>query len=313
MIESEQDLGSAIESESSENVSDVNASNELSQAVPDAAYRAQSELRVHELLALLACFVFPALGGWLLHAIRSQLSRPSEGIISDYNLTIFLLASEVRPLTHLIKLVQRRTLFLQRTISAAAVQKTNKLNPKIADMTKRLEELESRVSDSVMISTKAEAGTPSQTEELISKASTQANNDLRKTLQPEIDALSRAMRRYEKKNMTSAIQVETRLQELEGRVQDVVIIAAATQRNADKQAGRYTAILANWISACVVVPVQYAIYLLTLPQRMLIAFARWAKRRLGIATGPPKGQKGKSTTRLDQPRRKNSKERVKSG
>ena len=50
-------------------------------------------------------------------------------------------------------------------------------------------------------------------------------NDLQNTLLPEIDALSRASRatkRYEKKNVTSAKQIEARLQKREGRVQNVV-------------------------------------------------------------------------------------------
>ena len=57
---------------------------------------ATNELYTHEVLALLSCFLFPLLGAYLLHTIRSQLSRPSEGLVSNYNLTIFLLASELR-------------------------------------------------------------------------------------------------------------------------------------------------------------------------------------------------------------------------
>lgn len=279
----------------------------------DQALKAQNELRLHELLALLACFVFPALGAWLLHAIRSQLSRGSESLISDYNLTIFLLASEVRPLSHLIKLVQRRTLYLQRTISAvAAEERTAQLAPKFADLSKRLEELEAHVADSVMVSVRNETGGPSEADELINKASMQANSDIRKTLQPEIDALNRAMRRYEKRTMTSAIQVEGRLQDLESRVQDAVVLAAATQRNANKQAGRYSAVLLNWISAFVVVPVQYFFYILTLPQRILSTLTGKAKQKLGFASksARPSTQKPRAAGKPEQ-KRKSSKERAK--
>ncbi|CAK7217154.1 hypothetical protein SCUCBS95973_003046 [Sporothrix curviconia] len=76
------------------------------------------ELYRHEVLALLACFVFPVLGAFLLHALRSQLTRPSEGLISDFNLTVFILAAEVRPLRHFLQLVQARTLHLQRVVHA---------------------------------------------------------------------------------------------------------------------------------------------------------------------------------------------------
>ena len=45
------------------------------------------------------------LGAYLLHTIRGQLTRPSEGLVSDYNLTIFLCAAEIRPVSHLIKMI----------------------------------------------------------------------------------------------------------------------------------------------------------------------------------------------------------------
>jgi len=211
----------------------------------------------------------------------------------------------------MIKLVQRRTLFLQRTISASAEEKhTGQLDPKIADIGKRLEELESHVADTVMITTKSDAGTPSQADELIARASTQANADLRKSFQPELDALNRAMRRYEKRTMTSAIQVETRLQDLEAKIQDVVILAAATQRNANKQSGNYLPVLLDWMSACVVVPVQYAIYVLTLPQRTLTAVVSWGKVKLGFASKSSKSQNSKIAPRAGQKRR-SSKESAK--
>ena len=79
---------------------------------------AANELYIHEVLALLSCFISPLLAAYLLHAIRSQLSRPSEGLISNYNLTIFVLASELRPMAHLVKLIQARTLHLQRVVNA---------------------------------------------------------------------------------------------------------------------------------------------------------------------------------------------------
>ncbi|CAK7203543.1 hypothetical protein SEUCBS139899_006277 [Sporothrix eucalyptigena] len=74
------------------------------------------ELYRHEVLALLSCFAFPVVGAYLLHALRGQLTRPSEGLISDFNLTVFILAAEVRPLRHFLQLVQARTLHLQRIV-----------------------------------------------------------------------------------------------------------------------------------------------------------------------------------------------------
>lgn len=191
---------------------------------------AQKELRMHEILALSACFLFPVVGAWLLHAIRAQLSRPSEGLVSNYNMTIFLLASEIRPLSHLVKLIQARTLHLQRVV-ASGVLDDNKIDTsKVLDIAKRLEELEAHVADTAEDAQKKTDGSSERT--LV-----QATLDMRKTIQPELDALNRAVRRYEKRTTISALQTEARLQELESRLKDVVVLAAAAQRNAENAPG----------------------------------------------------------------------------
>lgn len=71
------------------------------------------------------------------------------------------------------------------------------------------------------------------TEINVAKASAIA--ETRKCLQPELDALNRAVRRYEKRTTISSLQTEARLQDLECRLKDVVVLAAAAQRNAEQQ------------------------------------------------------------------------------
>jgi hypothetical protein len=104
---------------------------------------------------------------------------------------------------------------------------------------------------------------------LAAKASAIATSDLKKTVQPELDALNRAMRRYEKRTTISAVQIEARLQDLETRLNDVVSLAAAAQRNVDRRTSNYTSLLLNWISATIVVPVQSALYLASLPGKLI--------------------------------------------
>ncbi|KLU87479.1 hypothetical protein MAPG_06479 [Magnaporthiopsis poae ATCC 64411] len=83
-----------------------------------ARHTALRELYFHEITALLMCFLSPVVGASILHGIRTQLSRPSEGLVSNYNLTVFLLAAEIRPVRHLMCLVQARTIHLQRVVLA---------------------------------------------------------------------------------------------------------------------------------------------------------------------------------------------------
>jgi hypothetical protein len=243
---------------------------------------AQKELHLHEVLALLSCFLGPVAGAWLLHAIRSQLSRPSEGLVSNYNLTVFLLAAEIRPVSLVIKMVQARTLFLQRVVREQSSQIENKAdNNLILDVARRLEELEAHVADKAEKADNASQAINTNTDMTVAKASAQATLELRRSIQPELDALNRAVRRYEKRTTIAALQTESRLQDIEARLKDAMVLAAAVQRNADRQPRNYVTVLANWASAIIVVPVQYTIWVLSLPSRAL----QNTKRLLGSYLG----------------------------
>ena len=225
---------------------------------PRVQSNAESELRIHELLALFSCFVFPAVGAWLLHTIRSQLSRPSEGLVSDYNLTIFLLGAELRPLSHLIKMVQARTLHLQRTVRSNPFEEENDKD-KVMDLSKRLDELEAHVAEKSITSQSNGHGAAS--------SGSQVSAQVRKDLQPELDALNRAVRRYEKRATLLALQTEARLQDLESRMNDAITLAAAAERSHAGSRRGHASILLEWICAAVVMPAQAMYTMLSLPPR----------------------------------------------
>lgn len=230
-----------------------------------------SELRIHELLALFSCFIFPMIGAWLLHTIRFQLSRPSEGLVSNYNLTIFLLASELRPLSHLIKMIQARTLYLQRTLNTYITAEDSSPSPStVLDLTSRLNDLEAHVAASA--NTATNPSSPA--------TATQLTAEVRKSIQPELDALNRAVRRYEKRATLLTMQTESRLQDLEARMSDAITLAAAAERTSYLKTSRRGSafVLLDWICAAVVLPVQAAWTLGSLP-------AKAATTALGAAEG----------------------------
>ncbi|KAH0555852.1 hypothetical protein GP486_006202 [Trichoglossum hirsutum] len=238
-----------------------------------ARKRAAEELRQHEFLSLLSCFLFPLLGAYLLHAIRFQLSRPSEGLVNNFNLTVFLLASEVRPVAHLIRLVRSRTLYLQRTVNENPYR-GSVAEAKVLELGKRVEMLECHF---MAESNGAEGASAS-------KNSAAVSADVRRGLQPDLDALNRAVRRYEKKATIQAMQTEARLMDLEARLSDVLSLAAAAQ-NGQNKVIVLTNIVAGWISAALLLPVQMAWGLLSLP-------AAAAGRLLGFGKGKLKGGGG---------------------
>ena len=236
---------------------------------------AAAELRVHELLALIACFIFPVVGAWLLHHIRYQLSRPSEGLVSNYNLTIFLLASELRPMSHLIKMVQVRTLHLQRTVATNPhLQSTQPLTSSTAltDMSNRLAELESYIANT----TTNGASPKSSPQDLISQ--------VRKVVQPDLDALNRAVRRYEKKATVLAIQIESRLQDLEIRMSDAISLAAAAERTSQsnrQRGGSGVGLIVDWTVMIAMLPIQLAWTIVTWPGRVLSRLMSYVEGYMG--------------------------------
>lgn len=239
---------------------------------------AANELKYHELLALLSCFIFPLVGTWLLHAIRGQLSRPSEGLVSNYNLTIFLLASELRPLSHLVKMIQSRTLYLQRIVSnnphqeVPASSTTDKAI--ILDLTKRLDELESHVAETSASKPNIQNG---------NTTNTQLTLEVRKTLQPDLDALNRAVRRYEKRATLLTMQTESRLQDLEARMSDAITLAAAAERSNSTSRHSPALALMNALSMAAVLPFQTAWTVFSMP-------ARIAGKAIGVAEGFVEGK-----------------------
>ncbi|KAK6435697.1 hypothetical protein LTR95_008121, partial [Oleoguttula sp. CCFEE 5521] len=167
---------------------------------------AQKDLESQEIYALLASFVMPAVAAYLLHVIRAQLSRPSTGLVSDYNLCIFLLAAEIWPSRQVARLLTARTLHLQRTASGLddPYNATNSAIPsaELATLTTRLADLEARLAES----------TPAMTHKAdIDSLSLQ----LQKRYEPRLEGLERAVRRYEKRSTTLAMVTEQRLQSLE--------------------------------------------------------------------------------------------------
>ncbi|KAJ5089140.1 hypothetical protein N7532_007824 [Penicillium argentinense] len=228
--------------------------------------QAAKELQIHELAALAACFIFPVIGTWLLHAIRSSLSRPSEGLVSNYNLTVFLLASEVRPFSHLLKLVQARTLHLQHIVASASTSNEECIDhEKVQDLTKRLEELEAHVAEAAAARLSPSKPDPKAEPTDAPTLITQAVVEVRRAVQPDIEALNRAVRRYEKRTTLSALQTDTRFQQLEASTRDAIALAAAAQRSSASHKQSYAFILIDWVCACIVVPARLALSILNLP------------------------------------------------
>ncbi|KAI9811962.1 MAG: ras modification protein erf4 [Phylliscum demangeonii] len=227
---------------------------------------ARAELHKHELLALLSCFLFPLAGASLLHAIRSQLSRPSEGLVSNYNLTIFLLAAEVRPSAHLFRMLQTRTLYLQRKSGSGSYRPPD--GETDMSLSRRLDALEA--------SAVALRSAPRGSE------ATAIASDVRRTVQPDLDALNRAVRRYEKRATVQTMQTESRLQDLEGRVSDALSLAAVAAQSGQLRPPSSGRMFLDGFYAMATMPLRVSLALVSLPAVASSMMLNWSRAVMSI-------------------------------
>lgn len=73
------------------------------------------ELRRQELYALVTVISSPIIGGYALHGAKSYLTDYDK-YISQFNIVLFVLASGIRPLMHIVSLAKNRTLHLQEEV-----------------------------------------------------------------------------------------------------------------------------------------------------------------------------------------------------
>lgn len=253
-----------------------------------AARRALDELYYHELCALIMCFTAPLLAAFLLHRIRDLLSRPSEALISNYNLAIFVIAAEIVPLSHIIKLVQARTLHLQRIVHSNPYREEMVTPSHMQSLTQRIDELESRmliISETATLSA-LNGGAPDPAKQQ-AKYEANVTRTVRNSIQPDLDALNRAVRRYEKKASVLASLTESRLTAIDGKINDAISLAAAAAKTsaASREWGVLPRLGAVFVDRAVwlfMFPVKGLIRLCVLPLRGLTAMlggrSRMAKR-----------------------------------
>lgn len=229
---------------------------------------ALSELYVHEMLALLSCLVLPVLAAFSLHAIRSQLSRPSEGLVSNYNLTIFLLVSELRVFSHMLKLVRSRALHLQRVVHENPFAPRGGRMDALDELRMRLENLESHptASEATVQQLQASFG-PDR-----AKQEGALVRSVRNTIQPELDALNRAVRRYEKKATLLQYQTEARFASLDARLDDAIALAAAAAKKSTANKNMALSAVES-MARILLFPITTVLRLVVLPFTTLLAVA----------------------------------------
>ena len=222
-----------------------------------AQLEASQSLKQQERTAFAACFIGPLVGAYLLHTLRGQLTV-TEGLVSDYNLTIFVMVAELRPIARLMKMQEERMFHLQRIVKT---DPQDSVDPSDAQaIALRLSELEGRLS-----------GPTTNNDVETSRVAA----EVRQGIQTQLDAITRAIRRYEKRSAAQTIQIEARFHEVDSRLKDALSLAAAAARTGQRPGIMSTVI--TWLVNLVNNALQTAWDIALYPLRTALAAAVMVK------------------------------------
>jgi len=218
------------------------------------------------------CFAGPLVGAYILNLVRGQIAIGHD-MVTNMHLTLFVLGAEIRPLRYTMKMVHARTLHLQRRVRedpyvahGGAIDSTLHLGKRIDALDASMAELASAKSTSLTKS---------------SPESTEGLKKLQSGLQTQVDALNRAVRRYEKRATAQTLQTEARLQDLEFRLKDALSLAAAAAAYSQKPGG--FVMFVEWLSWAMTLPLSVAHAAVLYPLTLAATVVNRAMVRIGLA------------------------------
>ncbi|KAK4106707.1 hypothetical protein N658DRAFT_563470 [Parathielavia hyrcaniae] len=253
---------------------------------------ALAQLQTLEVAALVVCFVAPAAATYLLSRVRSHLSRPPQSLVSDFNLTIFLLAAEIMPLKHCIKLVLAHTLHLQRIVNSNPYRAVHITPAKYRDMVQRLEALEARAPPVAPPPPPPSPPASNPDEEFDGQGgggrargrinAEQLRDDVtravRAAITPDVDGVIRAVRRYEKKTSALTEDMERQMRDIRARLDDAIALSAVVARSNAEGSG--WGLLGKVAGGLMRLPIVGMVYLLALALAPVAGLWRRAAGRL---------------------------------
>ncbi|KAJ9063375.1 hypothetical protein DSO57_1000702 [Entomophthora muscae] len=164
-------------------------------AVEAARYEAAVQLRRQEMFAFLLVLCSPLIGGWIFILARSRL-QALNAFISDFNILLFVLAAEIRPLSHLGELLQGRAGELQDRVHhpTTAVEAVGR---RLAFLENELQQLKK------VYATKQDVG------------------QVRESLEPNFQKLSQLVLRHQQRDRLESSRFEGLIQDLRHQLSEI--------------------------------------------------------------------------------------------
>ena len=254
----------------------------------EARRRALAELYTHEILAQILIFAAPLMAASFIYSAGNQLGRP-DGLVPNFGLKFFMVVAQAGTVRHVFRLLKARALHLQRIVPVNPYLTETASPAQVQALAGRLAELEERLLDVSRMATKTAltGGAPGS-----GNLEARLVQSVRNTIQPDLDALNRAVRRYEKKAAVLASLTEDRLSDIDGRLNDAISLSAVVARNTSLRGS----ILADiWTGT-----VERAMWTATLPLRGMLTLCmvpvRGLRRTFAVEvmdSGTPSGRRVK--------------------
>ncbi len=189
--------------------------------------------------------------------------------MSSYNLTIFILCAEVRPLRHLIKLVRARTFHLQRVVHANPYRSREEKmqtveTARLDDLVGRLHDLESRLGGLDQPNGQA---THNETKAM-RREREDLTQELLEQIKPKLNTLASAIRKTHRQQRDYSEQIDTRLKAIDSKANSAVAVAKIAERNS-RTLWTSIAWLIDWV-----------MFFLLFPLRLVLAQGNWALTKL---------------------------------
>ena len=156
------------------------------------------------------------------------------------------------------------------------------------DLVARVTDLEKHIADNTSNGSTSKA------------ASADIITQTRKSVQPDFDALNRAVRRYEKRATLLSLQTESRLQELEKRLSDAITLAAAAERSSQssrQRRGSGVAFMVDWVTMMAFLPIQIGWSTIALPGHIISSVVSQVEGYVGQKIKKEMKTAGKSESR----------------
>lgn len=174
----------------------------------DKQLEVSKQLRIAELQAFFGLVIGPLLGALLLHYIRGVMARPANGLITNFNVSVFVLAAELRPLRIAYTYLNQKSSTLQQELTDVPPAQYEELADKFRTVEAELKQIKHTVDSEGSFRSAAESDSTSNS------SSIQGQTD--------IAQIKQALRRFERYETQIQREYDEKIINLERKVADLI-------------------------------------------------------------------------------------------